>query len=455
MSMKHLPTMQTIENTKHGGHKDSAISSTMNFELKSFSNNNALQNLLSNFRPDSPFTKQALKLLGINRSEIVQDENDIPGKQNKNNGYSILRADQKNLKLLKTLREIFKKRKELKSEMNKGNPSNIKTIDESPRTIKTYFRKRFYSPQEIRKSEEIDNLCQIDKNFEMVRKKNEKFRGKNQKKIEFYEFLEKRQDSELQKQEKIAQKLEKMKELNVTFWKNQKKNHENARERKKNLIQDRNKDFTESLRALNETITTKEKSFEIFRKQREDERNEKIKIFRLNEGFKKERVDEFQREEEMRIQEQGDSLLKNYEEKVRLCEEKMRQFLRKKIKSSEKKIIKNEKSFDTTFITEEEPRRVRILRRIVGSAKSLENNKRLESLRKREKEKLMELLEESEGKQQKILFNKQKKREEIELKFEQIKIKREENWTNYQRNKRAKVFIFFYLNKYLSLIYNK
>lgn len=445
--MKYLPTMQTIENMKHVGHKDSAISSTMNFELKSFSNNNALQNLLSNFRPDSPSTKQALNLLGIKRSEIIQDENDISGKKMKNNGYSILRADQKNLKLLKTLREIFKKRKELKSEMNKANPSNIKTIDESPRTIKAYFRKRFYSPQELRKSEEIDNLCQIDKNFEMVKKKNEKFLDKNQKKIEFYEFLEKRQESEQQKQEKIAEKLEKMKELNVTYWKNQRKKHESVRERKKNLIQEKNKGFTDSLRALNETITTKEKSFEIFRKQREDERNEKIKIFRLNEGFKKERVDEFQREEEIRIQEQGDSLLKNYEEKVRLCEEKMKQFLRKK---TEKKPIKNEKSFEATFITEEEPpRRVRILRRIVGSAKSLENNKRLESLKKREKEKLTEFLEESEGKQEKVLFNIQRKREEIELKFERIKIKREENWTNYQRNKRAKVLFFkecFFIN---------
>ena len=146
----------------------------------------------------------------------------------------------------------------------------------------------------------------------------------------------------------------------------------------------------------------------------------------------------------MRIQEQGELLLKNYEEKVRLCEEKMRQNLRKKAKSPEKKSVKNEKIFENEPAMEEAPRRVRILRKIGGSAKSLENNKRLEAIKEREKEKLVELLEETQEKERKVLRNLQQKREEIEIKFEHIKIKREEYWTNYQRNKRAKVIFYFY-----------
>jgi len=92
----------------------------MNLELKSFTNNNLLQNYRANFRPDSPLTNQALKILGIDKSDILTEEIETSGKKT-NNFMNLLRSEQRNLKLLKTLREIFKKRKELKGENSNSN----------------------------------------------------------------------------------------------------------------------------------------------------------------------------------------------------------------------------------------------------------------------------------------------------------------------------------------------
>jgi hypothetical protein len=440
MSFKLLPTVQTIDNIKHFNRADSIISSsiTTNQDLvKSFSISNALQNYLVKFRPDSPLTKQALKILGIDKSEILTEES-AKGKKTMN----LLRSEQKSLRLLKALREIFKKRKELKEENNNAN-NNLKNIEETPKKIQAYFRKRFYSPQELGKSEEIESLCEIEKNFLKLKRKEQKIEEKNKKRVNLIEFLEKRQDSNQEKREQITKRLEKMRESNDSYWNNQKMKTENTIERKKALIIKMHDDFNTSLRILDESVRTKERNIENLRKKHEGNRIETIKIFHMNEKFKKERVDDFQREEAERIKEQGDFLLTNYEQKVRACEEKMRQNFKKNAKSLERKTVRNDNSNEKTSIKSDEPRKVRIMRKMGGTSRSLENNKRLEEIKEREIERIEELVERNDAKEMKIYENIKKNKEEMMIKFERMKIKREENWTNYQRNKRAKVSFFY------------
>ena len=175
MSLKYLQTSPTIELTtpleRHlFQERDSNLSSNLNIEFKSFNAPSLLQTYLQNFRPDSPRTQKALKVLGLQANDMkFWTKDDFKGIDAEIAGMYV---ENKNFRLLKIFKELHKKRKEVSSGFKQNTCRSPIKLDE----ISKYFKKRFYSPEQkiSPKMRNIDKICGIEENYKKIKVKFER-----------------------------------------------------------------------------------------------------------------------------------------------------------------------------------------------------------------------------------------------------------------------------------------